>query len=60
MSINTEVIYRKFRFVFLMVLLHANVRGQMITPDYLFIIAHGTGGNAEGHLFNINWFTFTK
>jgi len=27
---------KKFRFVFLMVLFHATVRGQMITPDYLF------------------------
>jgi hypothetical protein len=26
----------------------------------LFIIARGRGGDASGHLFNINWFTFTK
>jgi arabinoxylan arabinofuranohydrolase len=26
----------------------------------LYIIAHGKDGDAEGHLFNINWFTFTK
>ena len=26
----------------------------------LFIIASGEGGDAAGHLFNINWFTFTK
>jgi len=26
----------------------------------LFIVAHGEQGDASGHLFNINWFTFTK
>jgi alpha-galactosidase len=25
----------------------------------LFIVARGEDGNPAGHLFNINWFTFT-
>ena len=26
----------------------------------VFLIAHGNGGDAEGHLFNVAWFTFTR
>ena len=26
----------------------------------IFLVAHGRGGDARGHLFNVNWFTFTK
>lgn len=26
----------------------------------LFLVAHGEGADAEGHLFNINWFTFRR
>jgi hypothetical protein len=25
----------------------------------VFLIAHGRGGDAQGHLFNVAWFTFT-
>ena len=26
----------------------------------VFLIAHGSGGDAQGHLFNVAWFTFTR
>jgi arabinoxylan arabinofuranohydrolase len=26
----------------------------------IFIVTHGSGGDNTGHLFNINWFTFTR
>jgi arabinoxylan arabinofuranohydrolase len=26
----------------------------------VFLLARGQGGDAEGHLFNLNWFTFTR
>lgn len=43
---------------------------KLITPGYqfnsdptcreLFLIAHGQGGDAQGRLFNLAWFTFTR
>lgn len=40
------------------VILTGPVQGAKGTHD-LYITAHGTGCDASGYLFNINWFTFT-
>lgn len=41
------------------VVLSGAVKGVKGIHD-LFIVARAQGADAAGHLFNINWFTFTK
>jgi hypothetical protein len=38
-----------------------NTRSKAVRGVHnIFLVAHGRGGDAQGHLFNVAWFTFTQ